>query len=356
MTVRPRAAGVMTRRPAGTTGRPEGTAAMEGDTLSEVLRAVRLTGAVFYLLDLAAPWESEVPDGATLAPILVARAQTVVSYHVVTRGTMWCGLGGGDPVKLEEGDVLVLPRGDAYFLSMAGGPPAGSDPDAVLAFFHACAAGQVPFAIRAGGEGTTETTLLCGFLGCDLVPYNPILGALPRLLVLRRPSLPAGDGLDQLIALTVAESREKRAGSDSIRLRLSELMFVEVLRRYLASLSGDDGGWLAGMRDPVVGRALGLLHERPASPWTLHELARQVGASRSGLADRFTRLVGEPPMQYLMRWRMQVAARRLSEGPEKVSAIALDVGYDSEASFSRAFKKVAGLPPATWRQRYGPGR
>ena len=348
--------GSLSDRPNDTSSEPRAEAGPGVDPLSDVLQTVRLTGAVFFMLDLAPPWTTEVPDGSTLASILAARAQTIVSYHVVTRGTLWCGLPGGAPVALAEGDVLVFPRGDAYFLSMTGGPLPASDPDATLAFFHACAAGQVPFAVNAGGEGARAATLLCGFLACDLVPYNPILGAMPRLLVLRRSAVAAGDGLDQLIGLTVAESREQRAGKESIRLRLSELMFVEVLRRYVATLSADENGWLAGMRDPVVGRALAQLHEQPARAWTLQQLARDVGTSRSALADRFARLVGEPPMQYLMRWRMQVAARRLSEGVDKVSAIALDVGYDSEASFSRAFKRMAGLPPAAWRQRYGTAR
>src|SRR6185295_10042867 len=156
------------------------------------LQAVRLTGAVYYLLDLTSPWETAVPDGTALAPILAARAQNIVSYHVVTRGTLWCGLEGDQPMRLDEGDVLVLPRGDAYFMSMKDAAPTVS-PQAVLEFFRACAAGQVPFAINNGGDGAPETTLLCGFLGCDRAPFNPLLDALPPLLVLRRASATPGD-------------------------------------------------------------------------------------------------------------------------------------------------------------------
>jgi AraC-like DNA-binding protein len=163
----------------------------------------------------------------------------------------------------------------------------------------------------------------------------------------------ADDRLGRLMELTLAESRDPVPGGESVRLRLSELMFVEVIRRYLADLPAESGqaGWLAGLRDEFVGRALGLLHDRAAHDWTLDELAREVGMSRSAFAERFTRLVGEPPIQYLMRWRMQMAARLLTEGSAKVGAIALEVGYDSEAAFSRAFKKVAGVSPAAWRQR-----
>ena len=159
------------------------------------------------------------------------------------------------------------------------------------------------------------------------------------------------DRLSRLMELTLSESRDEIPGAESVRLRLSELMFVEVIRRHVAVLPPEQAGWLAGLRDEYIGRALGLLHERAAHGWTLDELASDVGLSRSAFADRFTRLVGEPPMQYLSRWRMQMAARLLTDGSAKVAAIAVEVGYDSEAAFSRAFKKIAGVSPAAWRQQ-----
>jgi AraC-like DNA-binding protein len=173
----------------------------------------------------------------------------------------------------------------------------------------------------------------------------------PRLLHLRQ-AFAGGDPLARLIEFALAESQEARAGGECVRLRLSELMFVEVVRRHLAALPAEQTGWLAGLRDRSVGRALACLHERPGDDWTLQKLAKTVGLSRSALAERFTHFVGDPPMQYLTRWRMQVAARLLADGEAKVSAVALRVGYDSEAAFSRAFKKAAGLPPAAWRNRH----
>ncbi len=134
-------------------------------------------------------------------------------------------------------------------------------------------------------------------------------------------------------------------------LSLSELMFVEVVRQHLAMLPAEQTGWLVGLRDPLVGRALALLHERPARPWTLPRLAKEVGSSRSTLAERFTQFVGLSPMRYLGHWRMQLAARLLADGTGKLSAVASDVGYDSEAAFSRAFKKIVGMAPTNWRQR-----
>jgi AraC-like DNA-binding protein len=312
---------------------------------------VRLTGAVFFQIDATSPWVIEMPDTAALASVTRPRAQHVISYHVVTRGSCSGALLGGDPVTLEAGDVLVFPRGDAYVMSITAGMRGGPDAAEVLAFMAAMVAGRLPFAVSEGGDGPERLGLVCGFLGCDARPFNPLLAALPRLLHVRKAFAP-GDPLGRLIEFAIAESRRPQPGGDCVRVRLSELMFVEVVRRYLSELPTEQTGWLAGLRDRVVGRALTLLHERPGDAWTLATLAQRVGLSRSALAERFSHFVGEPPMQYLTRWRMQVAARLLADGEAKVSAVALRVGYDSEAAFSRAFKKAAGVPPAAWRNRY----
>jgi AraC-like DNA-binding protein len=317
-----------------------------------VLRTVRLTGALFFLVDATAPWGYKLPEGPRLAPALLPRAQHVISYHVVTEGTCWGGLGAETRVRLEVGDVLVFPHGDAYAMSMAPGRPGGPAAPELLAYMRQMARGPMPFTLHEGGGGRERLRLVCGFLGCDVRPFNPLMATLPRLLHVRRAAGGDHDPLSQLIEFTLAESRDPRAGSECVRLRMSELMFVEVVRRHLASLPAEETGWLAGLRDPLVGRALARLHERPAHAWTLEGLARDVGLSRSALADRFTHFVGHPPMQYLTRWRMQVAARLLAEGAAKVSAVALEVGYDSEAAFNRAFKKVAGVPPGAWRHRH----
>jgi AraC-like DNA-binding protein len=322
------------------------------DALSDVLRTVRLTGALFFLVDASSPWSIELPDGKALASAILPRAQHVISYHVVTEGSCWGRVLDDAAVRLQAGDVLVLPHGDAYVMSTSPGTQGGPDLAEVLTFMRQMAAGQLPFVVTEGGGGRDRLGLVCGFLGCDVRPFNPLLATLPRLLHVRRESRSAVDPLGQLIDFTIAESRERRAGGDCVRLRLSELMFVEVVRRHLATLPAEQRGWLAGLRDPMVGRALARLHERPAQPWTLESLARDVGVSRSVLAARFAHFVGHPPMQYLTRWRMQVAARLLAEGVAKVSAVAPEVGYDSEAAFSRAFKKVAGVPPGAWRRRH----
>lgn len=327
--------------------------AAASDPLSDVLRTVKLSGALFFAVDASSPWGVTVPSASAFAPIILPRARHVVSYHVVTEGRGWASTPADPPRPFAKGDVLVFPHGDPYaMLSARDGPPAlGLDES--LDFFRAMMAGELPFVVPEGGGGPDRARFLCGFLGCDARPFNPLLATLPRLMHVRRPASGQVDLLDRLIELTVAEAHIERPGGGAIRLRLSELMFVEVVRRYLEALPADQTGWLAGLRDPGIGRALALLHERPAHAWTIEELATQCAMSRSTLAERFTRLVGQPPMHYLARWRIQLASRLLADGAIKVSAVALEVGYESEAAFSRTFKKIAGVSPAAWRTRPG---
>jgi AraC-like DNA-binding protein len=320
------------------------------DPLSDVLRAVRLSGACFFRIEAGSPWWAEVPDAAAIAPCILPRAQHLVSYHVVTGGRCWAGLADGSGMWVEAGDVVLVPHGDAYALSTQPGPVGRQPLEAARTFFRQVSARELPFTIREGAGGAVRVELLCGFLGCDALPFNPVLTVLPRLL--RIPAARgADDRLGQLVSLALAEARERGDGGDCMLLRISELMFVEVVRRHVRALPADGSGWLAGLRDPCVSRALALLHEQPARAWTLGALAREAGLSRSALAERFAHYVGHPPMQYLMRWRLQLAARRLADGDAKVSAVAYEVGYESEAAFSRAFKKAVGVSPAAWRKR-----
>jgi AraC-like DNA-binding protein len=333
----------------------EAAVASAGDVLSEVLRAVRLTGAQFFLVDASAPWLAEVPEASLVAPAILPGAQHLISYHVLTRGRCWAGGAGHGGLWLEAGDVLLVPHGDLYTLATSPVPVGEQPLEAVLQFFRDLGAGRLPWTVQEGGGGPERVGVICGFLACDIVPFNPVLSMLPRLLRVRAPAH-GQDRLGHLVEFALEESRQQRAGSDCVRLRISELMFVEVVRRYLASLPPEQTGWLAGLRDPTVGQAIALLHRRMAEPWTLAALAREVGASRSTLAERFVHFVGQPPMQYLARWRMQVAARLLADSIAKVSAVALEVGYESEAAFSRAFKKTVGVSPSTWRDKPAPAR
>jgi AraC-like DNA-binding protein len=326
-------------------------AAASVDVLSDVLRCVRLTGSMLFLVDAHAPWMSWAPKSEAFRRVVLPASQHLVSFHIVTQGSCWAGLRDAPPERFETGDVLVVPHGDAYFLADPCGAEAAYGHEEAVAFLRSMAAGELPSVVREGHGEAGSAQFICGFLGCDVRPCNPVLDALPAMVRLRAAA-GAGDRMRHLVDFALCELREPSSGGRDVLLRSTELMFVEVVRRYLETTAGAQTGWLAGLHDPLVARTLSLLHGDPAARWTLAGLAAQAGASRSVLAARFAQFVGQPPMQYLMQWRMQLATRLLAEpGAPKVAAVAEAVGYGSEAAFSRAFKKCVGLAPAAWRLR-----
>jgi AraC-like DNA-binding protein len=336
-------------RPASRAGRPAPGAGARTDVLSDVLGSLRLSGSMFFLVDAAEPWATRAPRAAEFAPSVLPGARHLVSYHVVTQGDCWAGIEGGVPQRLEAGDIFVVPHGDAYFLAGPGPVPPSPDGPGTLAFFREMAAGRLRPVVAAGGDGPVQARFICGFLGCDALAFDPLLGALPPMIHLRRAAA-ANDRMGPLVEFALRELRERRQGGQGVLLRLSELMFIEVVRCVVESGDSPRTGWMAGLRDPVAGRALALLHAAPADAWTLGLLASKTGVSRSVLAERFARAVGQPPMRYLSRWRMQLAARRLADGTASVKRVAASVGYESEAAFSRAFSRHTGVAPASWRR------
>jgi AraC-like DNA-binding protein len=314
------------------------------DALSDVLRAVRLTGAIFFDLHASEPWVAETPPGQSIVGKIFPDAEHLIPYHVVTQGTAWGSVGEDPPVSLATGDVIVFPHGDAH--TMASAPGLHATPKADL--YHRPGNQQLPFSITMGGENGEPAHIVCGYLGCDVTPFNPLLAALPRVI-----HIPArvGGVVAAFVKLAMTEATERRPGGEIVLEHLSELMFVDVVRQYLETLPEDRTGWLAALREPFVGRALTALHRSPAHGWTLESLAHEVGLSRSALAERFTQFVGHPPMQYLANWRMQLAANYLLGGTDNIATIAERVGYESEAAFSRAFKKAVGMPPSEWRKQ-----
>jgi AraC-like DNA-binding protein len=329
---------------------------MSQDILSDVLRSVRLRGAVFFFLTGGSRWVAEAPASSDIASAVMPEAEHVMEYHVITAGDCWAAVVGTSPVRLTAGDVIVLPHGDAHVMSSAPGMRA----DPRVSWYYELKLNQKPLRVAYDGLAPPDTsarvdvhtseatTMVCGFLGCDLRPFNPLVATLPRLMHLRADD--GGAWVAQFMRQAVAESSDKRPGSEAMLERMSEMMFVDAVRRHVERLPEGSTGWLAGLRDRFVGRALALLHEQPARAWTLDELGNQVGLSRSALHERFVQMIGQPPVQYLTQWRMQLAARRLRESQQPVAAIALDVGYESEAAFARAFKRSVGLPPAAWRR------
>ncbi len=320
---------------------------MSADPLSDVLKTVRLTGAIFFDVTANAPWVAEQPPREMILPRILPGAEHLIAYHVVTEGRVFANIVGGEPMAVEAGEVIVFTNGDRHVVSSSPGMRADR---AALEAGKAAAAGQLPCLVSYGGDGLAAK-LICGFLACDARPFNPLLETLPPVIKAGNPDSGHASWLGQFTRLAMIETTDKRAGGEGVLAKLSELMFIEVVRQYLEALAPEQTGWLAGLRDPSVGKALSLVHGEPARDWTIEELARRVGVSRSVLAERFMALVGVPPMQYLAKWRMQIAWGLLSRGSVNIATVAAETGYGSEAAFSRAFKKMVGEPPSAWRRR-----
>ena len=324
---------------------PAGIECVRMDAFSEVLNGVRLKGAMFFTAEFSAPWGLSTPHCRVLAPALVPDAPHMLLYHFVMDGSARVCLDGERDVELLPGDVVLFPHGDPHQLS--GG--SGSNPIDAAALLRKVAKRDLS-PMRAGGGGAT-TKFVCGYLTCDPLLCGPILESLPPMLKVNIRTDRSGQWLEQSILHLVEEAASDRAGSDVMLTKLSEVLFVDTLRRHVSSLPDRTTGWLAGARDPVVGRSLALLHSRPNHSWTVAELASDVGLSRSALVERFTRYLSVPPIAYLTGWRLRLAAEALTSTPKGVADIAADVGYESEAAFNRAFRRVFHVPPARYRRQ-----
>jgi AraC-like DNA-binding protein len=325
------------------------------DALSDVLSSVRLSGAVFLEMELRAQWAYLTAPARKIADVLMPSADHVIPYHLVTEGRCYARLVDGDPVELEAGDLIMFPAGDRHVLATASDAALRLEPTEITgeSLDKLLKRGDVA-AFKAGRSGKA-TRIVCGFLACDGRLAEPILRSLPRMLKVRLRERGTAAWVRSSIQFSVEESNSARPGSAMVLARLSEVLFAEAIRHYMDELPTGKSGWLAGLRDRYVGRTLSLLHAQPAYPWTVEALARKVGLSRSALGQRFTALIGSPPMQYLTRWRTSLAAAQLRETNASIIRVATDVGYESEAAFNRAFKRDFGLPPAAWRKRVARG-
>lgn len=314
------------------------------DALSEVLRAVRLEGAFYFHGEFTAPWRIAAPGSAVLAPSLSPKAEHLIIFHYLTEGQAYAGLPGGELESLCAGDIVVFPHGDPHLL---GNGTSVEPVDPTRAFQHA-SGGLAPVRFGGGGE---VTKFVCGFMACQRKLIELLLSGLPKMMKVRVSSSPSGQWLENSIRFSVTEAASSNPGSNLMLTKLSELLFVETIRSYLAGMPEGDTGWLAGARDPVTGHALTLLHHDPAYPWTVALLARRLGVSRTRLAERFTRLLGESPMAYLARWRLRLGAEQLETSDAGIEEIAAAVGYGSAAAFNRAFRREYDCPPALYRRR-----
>jgi AraC-like DNA-binding protein len=313
------------------------------DALSDVLRAAKLNGAVFLQSRFTAPWCMVSKISGRLCQPYLGPNDHLIPFHFVVEGELRVAVEGEAPLTLSAGDVVLLPGNDEHVMGsdLSLTPVRGDtliEPDR----------GALS-RIEYGGGGKV-TRMICGYLGYDRAYGNPIVATLPRLMKLTVEDTGAGEWIRSTFQYAAAEVANGRPGSETVLAKLSELLFVEAVRRYVETLPEDQAGWLAGLRDPPVARALALMHGDVKRPWNVEELGRGAGLSRSALAERFTRVIGMSPMQYLAHWRMQMAAQQLKNTSASLSQVAEQVGYESGAAFSRAFKKTFGDAPGAWRR------
>ena len=315
------------------------------DVLSDVLRVVKLEGALFFNAEFSAPWSLKSSSSVVLAPFLAAEGKQLIIYHFLTEGRAYAKLTNGQRVDLAAGEVVVLPHGSAHFL----GNGTGAKPlDAVKSFGQNLSQGLK--LARFGGGGET-TKFVCGYMTCEPSLSEIFLSGLPPIFKIRIVRGLADEWLASSIRFSVDELNGTDAGSDLVVEKLAELVFVETLRRYINDLPTDAVGWLAGTRDASIGHALALLHKEPDRDWTISELARQVGLSRTRLAARFNHFLGDSPISYLAQWRLKLGAQMLGSTDHSVAEVAIAVGYGSEAAFNRAFKREFEIPPAQFRRQ-----
>lgn len=320
------------------------------DVLSEVLSAVRLDGALFFNAEFSAPWCMRSSGAEGIAPLLPSPGAYVIPFHFLTDGRAYAALEDGERVELNAGDIVILPGGDSHLL---GNGCSHNPVDSFKAFAKNVAEGLKPVRFGGGGE---ITRFVCGYMACDRRLCDVFLAGLPRILKVPVAAGPSGEWIENSIRFSVDASIGSGAGSSLVLEKLSELLFVETLRCYIGAVPKEQTGWLAGLRDPNLARALALLHRDPARDWSVELLAKEVGLSRTRLTERFRHFLGMSPIAYVTEWRMRLGAETLETTHKSIAQVALDVGYNSEAAFNRAFKRVYGMPPAQFRQQQKSGR
>ncbi len=313
------------------------------DVLSEVLRVVKLESAFFYNAEFSAPWRFRSPESCKLAPYINQPGGHVIVYHLLIEGRAYAQL-YDKRLALSAGDIVIFPHGDSHLIESGPGPHTVNGEEELARVFS-----QGLRLSRMGGGGEV-TRFVCGFMVCEPRLGKVLMGGLPPVFKVNIREDQSGQWLENSIRYSIAEAGADHEGGQAVLAKLCETLFAETLRRYVTQLPERQTGWLAGTRDPEVGKALTLMHRRPAAPWTIAKLAHEVGISRSALAERFRRYLGEPPVTYLTRWRLQMGAQMLDSTSYSVAQIASEVGYDSEQAFNRAFKRNFGEPPARYRK------
>lgn len=314
------------------------------DTLSEVLRSVRLTGGVFLSAHFTAPWCVSVAMTPEDCASFLKKPAQVIGYHVVTEGRLILAIEGEPTIEISAGEIVLFPQNEPHTLANEVGIKSIRARELIQ---------QTPnrglLRIEHGGGGTA-TRIVCGFLASE-ENYNPLISALPKVLKIDIRYGTSRELIEASVRFAAGELADGHLASSSVLIRLSELLFTEAIRQYSSTLGEDEVGWLKGLKDPYVGRALALIHHKLGERWSVETLASEVALSRSAFVERFTSLVGMSPIRYLTLWRLQIAKVSLRETSKTIAQLAHSVGYDSEEAFSRAFKREFGISPARWRDQ-----
>jgi AraC-like DNA-binding protein len=308
------------------------------DPLGEALHVLRMSGTFYCRSELTAPWGLDLPAESGS-----------MWFHVVNSGRCWLEIDGEEPLLLQPGDFALVPHGQGHQLvSDHGAPTPRVD---LLDYDYA----SDRYAILRYGGGGAGTSIVCGTVRFGHPAARNLVALLPRTIVVEgQPGSlsPEADWMHSTLRLIAAEGRELRPGGEAVITRLSDILVIQAIRSWIAGDPAGQTGWLGALQDPRIGLALSLIHRDPAQPWSVASLARETAMSRSAFAARFTELVGEPVMKYVTRWRMQVALDWLQAEDAPVSAIATRLGYESEAAFSRAFKRTMGFSPGAARRSH----
>jgi AraC-like DNA-binding protein len=315
------------------------------DALSEALRSMRITGALFFNAELTAPWGFASPRPDSMQRLLAPGTEHLVLFHLVTEGQATARVANHEEVALEAGDIVILAHGDAHELSNG---PVSELVDATTLLPKIL---KGSLTLERGGGGGVVTKFICGYFGCERYAERLFLAGLPPVFKVNIRGDASGAWIEGSLRHLVAEHESARAGRSALVAKLCEALFIQTLCRYMEELPPERTGWLAAARDEVVGKALACLHRDAARAGTLADLAKEAGASRTVLMERFARLLGQTPLAYLAHWRLQLAARMLETTDHSALKVAFDVGYESEAAFNRAFKRKFELPPARYRRR-----
>jgi AraC-like DNA-binding protein len=314
------------------------------DALSDLLRVMRFSGGLFLETKFRAPWCVRAQISREDCGPGVKSEGDLAAFHYILEGRVQVCLGKERPCSAGPGELILLARNDPHLLgSDVTLPPLEGTRLIRRAGEHELA--HIDF----GSGRQIRNRFVCGFLA-TATRKHPLLVALPPVLVADLRGRPCAEWAESSFRYVALEHAAPRPGSQETIARLSELLFVEVVRGYIEQLPATATGWLAALRDPPLARSLAALHSRPAHPWTADGLAKEACLSRSAFAERFAHTLGMPPISYLTQWRMLLAGQRLRESSETIAQIASSVGYESESTFSRAFTREMGLAPGAWRR------